>query len=385
MNILFDLITPQSFIGGAGEYIRRVFYALLDNINSDTQILVAVDTNIGNFAYRDLSIESLKQKNIQYVDLGKSNLVDVIRTYHVDKVFIGAAQYWGNRYQVEKITCPVICVVHDLQDEECGINGIHCLTKIQNLNWFAFLKYWIKDYPRQDWNKRMSHIIKLHQKNHNAIFVTVSEYSKHSLLYNYGIRDRIIVLYSPARLVEEALHFENTNLKTIIEEKKKYYLLLGGNRPLKNSHRVIKAFEVFMQNDKSCAYLVTVGMGKSLCERHISLPYLSAGDLNLAYKNCYAMLFPSMFEGFGYPPIEAMQYGKPILASNVTSIPEICKDAAIYFSPFYVSDIYRALCVLNDANYAEFSQKSLSRYAEISERQNQDLKSLINMIMEHCM
>lgn len=51
-------------------------------------------------------------------------------------------------------------------------------------------------------------------------------------------------------------------------------------------------------------------------------------------------------------------YGKPILCSNVTSIPEIVGDASISFSPFYTSDIYRALCSLNEINYNELAQKA---------------------------
>ena len=116
---------------------------------------------------------------------------------------------------------------------------------------------------------------------------------------------------------------------------------------------------------------------------HYALPYLSASDLINAYKKCYALLFPSMFEGFGYPPIEAMKYGKPVLASNVASIPEVCGESAIYFSPFYVTDIYKALLQLKDSNYQEYCKKSIERYNKVTIKQKSDLIQLLNFILKN--
>lgn len=380
MKILFDLITPQAFIGGAGEYIRRVFFELMSNSDNNIQLIGAIDSSIGKFAYQDLTPDKLLYRNIRCVDLGKKKLTEIVKEHEVDEVFIGAAQYWGARYNVQYLNCRVICVIHDLQDEECGFNNIHLFNQLRSLNKFSFLKYWFFGYSVNNWNRRMASIIELYKNNKNVNLVTVSEYSRYSLQFNYGISNRIEVLYSPQRLVEEKNEIDNVQLRNLIDSKKKYYLLLGGNRPLKNAQRVLSAFKVYTEECDSSCYLVTIGMKTSYFNNHIVLPYLTAGDLNFAYKKCYALIFPSMFEGFGYPPIEAMQYGKPILVSNVSSIPEICKDAAIYFSPFYVSDIYRAFCKLNDDNYEEFSRKSLARYKEVSERQTNDLHKLINLL-----
>jgi glycosyltransferase involved in cell wall biosynthesis len=52
------------------------------------------------------------------------------------------------------------------------------------------------------------------------------------------------------------------------------------------------------------------------------------------YKNCLAFMFPSIAEGFGFPPLEAMHFGKPVFASTCTSVPEVCGDAAYYFKSF---------------------------------------------------
>lgn len=52
-----------------------------------------------------------------------------------------------------------------------------------------------------------------------------------------------------------------------------------------------------------------------------------------------AMVFPSLYEGFGLPPLEALAVGTPVLASNVASIPEVCKDTVIYFNPYSIQSI----------------------------------------------
>lgn len=104
-------------------------------------------------------------------------------------------------------------------------------------------------------------------------------------------------------------------------------------------------------------------------------------DLREAYKHCYALIYPSFFEGFGYPPLEAMKYGKPVLSSNVCSMPEVLGDAPIYFSPIYESAIFNALLSLDDENYEYHSRKSLRQYEIVSKRQAEDLVSLVDQLL----
>lgn len=63
------------------------------------------------------------------------------------------------------------------------------------------------------------------------------------------------------------------------------------------------------------------------------LGYLSEDQLMAVWKGCYCLVFPSLYEGFGIPVLEAMQFGKPVICSNVTSLPEVAGDAALYFDP----------------------------------------------------
>jgi glycosyltransferase involved in cell wall biosynthesis len=70
---------------------------------------------------------------------------------------------------------------------------------------------------------------------------------------------------------------------------------------------------------------------------------IPADDLVALYGSAWALVFPSLFEGIGMPVLEALQYGVPVISSNVTCLPEVAGDAALYFDPTRVEAIVEAL------------------------------------------
>jgi glycosyltransferase involved in cell wall biosynthesis len=100
-----------------------------------------------------------------------------------------------------------------------------------------------------------------------------------------------------------------------------------------------------------------------VADRVIFTGPISDGERQWYYKNCMAFMFPSIAEGFGTPPLEAMYFGKPVFASTCTSIPEICGDAAYYFKNFEPEEMAKTF---NDGmhNYETFKpiQKLRERY-----------------------
>lgn len=388
MRILFDLYTPQLFVGGAGEYVRKVFHTLVKKVSdqdANVQILGLYDSSFGKFAYPDLTPNSIKELGVEAVDANGKGISQIIREYKIDKIFIGAAQYWGTRFNVEEIQCPVICVIHDLMDEEFTNSYMKHFMLLGK--WYKFAHFCAGEIWRQITNKRLGNkrllaIKKMVEKNHNCQLITVSEYSCNSLIYFYGIdRKNVKVLYSPERVMQHSDIIDNKELRELVETRKRYLLMLNANRYTKNPEKIVNAFCQYANIVDDEMYLVTVGYPNSRHKRHIVLPYLCESDLWHVVDNCYALLFPSIMEGFGYPPVEAMQHGKPVMASNVTSIPEILADAPIYFSPVYESDIFKAMCTLKKENYSIYSEKSRIRGAEVAKRQQENLSELINIII----
>ena len=132
--------------------------------------------------------------------------------------------------------------------------------------------------------------------------------------------------------------------------------------PHKNHRMLLTAFSMFLsQNTNSKIELVFTGTIQDK-ERELRaaasqmdmggrvhfLGYLETNQLAAVWQGCEFLIFPSLYEGFGIPLLEAMYYGKPILCSNVTSIPEIAQDAALYFDPRDPRDIVKCLETIAD-------------------------------------
>jgi glycosyltransferase involved in cell wall biosynthesis len=108
-------------------------------------------------------------------------------------------------------------------------------------------------------------------------------------------------------------------------------------------------------------------------------------DLMLLYSLADVFVFPSFFEGFGVPPIEAMACGTPVITSNTSSLPEVVGDAALLVNPYKTSEIASAITrVLEDAQLQEdLRQKGLQRAAQFTWQQSaQKMLSIYQRVYE---
>lgn len=412
MRILFDFLT-LSYKNGAAEYTRRVFYAMLEKIveekRTDIKIYCLYDSKALP-KYEDLSPNLFSHGQVRFVDfqLGAT----VINDMKFDVFFLACAHSGGWHSEISKYECKSIIVVHDCVWEEMYNNDISIYLTLNGDDLFRYREreprgnriYWdIKSptirfcrwlfYSRAHGllemdSKMLKPAMELFKKRNDNEIITVSNYSKSSLLYNFQVsEDKVCVLYSPERVyknLDSSMgNISNERLRFLIDNGTIYYLIVSAGRENKNAKKALQAFQAYAR-EKDNVYIVTVGYKKEIFANHIDLAFLSDSDLQEAYRNCYALLFPSIFEGFGYPPFEAMRYGKPVLSSNVCSMPEILGDAPIYFSPFYESAIFNALLSLNEQNYDYYSKKSLCQYEKVRSRQQDDLETLVAKIINCC-
>lgn len=139
-----------------------------------------------------------------------------------------------------------------------------------------------------------------------------------------------------------------------------FVLYVGGHAPHKNLTRLVSAFARLREVDDM--KLVIVGAPDirhqelastrakllNIAERIVLLNSLADSQLSALYRGCRAFVYPSLYEGFGLPVLEAMTHSAPVACSRATSIPEVGGDAVVYFDPMSVDDIRRKLQLLLD-------------------------------------
>ena len=117
-------------------------------------------------------------------------------------------------------------------------------------------------------------------------------------------------------------------------------------------------------------------------DRFVIDDYVDDYTIEALYKHAHLYMFPSVLEGFGLPPIEAMKYGSISACSDEMSIPEVCGDAVIYFNPYNKESIKDAvLKSFNDQYIGELKKKGLTRFTDLKKRRETDFASLIELIV----
>lgn len=181
----------------------------------------------------------------------------------------------------------------------------------------------------------------------SSVIATVSKFSASELMRFFGSRGNGIEL-----IYESGEHILRTEPDTTILERlglrgERYVLGVGSQTPNKNFAGLVKAAALIEGNVKVVAAggsnaHVFSGTGAQI--KNLTLAgYVTNSELRALYEKADCFVFPSFYEGFGLPPLEAMHCGCPVLASSRAAIPEICGDAAAYCEPDDPSDIARQL------------------------------------------
>lgn len=252
------------------------------------------------------------------------------------------------------------------------ISTIHDLAFIVNPAWYS------KSYTF--YYKLMTPILARNAKK----IITVSNYSKKEISKIYPVlKNKIYVIYNALSDMFKSI---NVSKKKNDEE---YVLTVSSMDPRKNFPRLVEAF---MKLDKLPYKLYIIG-GKPANFEDIKfsnysedkikfLGYVADEQLVEYYKNASLFVYPSLFEGFGIPPLEAMSQDTPILLSDIEVLREVCGDTAFYCDPYNINDIAEKISyVLLNKGEAE---KKVTGYPEQLSKYSWDLsaKKLMNLIKE---
>lgn len=386
MKLLFDLSATQAENGilnhGGSEYAKAVFYKLLETNHRSVSVFYN-----HNIVLEDKIADLIGKYSLKTVAANDINsIIDYINTESIN-VFYSALikEEYVSLIEMQSDSFKVIITIH-------GLRALELPTDKYEWNYCKGLKSRVKFVYKQFFKTFYKNSIIAYYRNFLAanVIVTVSDHSKRSLLSFFPeISSRQIrVLYSP--LIDYSKE-SNYGLRTNLSlTPRRYFLVLSGAIWTKNSLRAIKAFDKLISTNKEFSHIsmLITGVKKPFYKPNNTGNFIYSGYLNREtledlYRNALALVYPTLNEGFGYPPLEAFKYGTPVLASGVGPIPEVCGDAAEYFNPFKVDEIKNILfkTLVNTELFSEANcNQRIDRYNIIKSRQENDLNMLVKLL-----
>jgi glycosyltransferase involved in cell wall biosynthesis len=334
VRVAIDIRRINEF--GVGTYTRNAIRTLarLDNFNE--YFLLGIPGRLGdvgplpgNFITvpthpNEFSVNSYLELN----RILKLNRCDLLHVPHL---------FW----KPQSVPCPYVVTVHDLLDHLYRVNSASLVKRSLH---FRFTKRVLQ---------------------HAARIFAVSNFSKKDTERLFHVPgDKIEVIYNALDDRFRQGHATDADRKLIAERYQVTYpflLYAGRISPHKNVVRIIEAFsalkaELHKEGEYSDLKLIIIGdelskhpdlrraVIKSRVQNDVRfLGFVPIGVLRIFYDLAKIFVFPSLYEGFGLPPLEAMAHGTPVVTSNTSSIPEVVGNAAVMVNPENVFEIMHAL------------------------------------------
>ena len=386
MNLLFNLVAVQPIhsakFHGGGSYGEVIFWAL---VKRGVQFSCAYDSR----KYLDpMILDACKTQNIPLFDINEKTPQQIIDENQIDTFYTplySLEKKWDINVKDFVFTWHGVRAL-EMQYSWAGVG----FAKKLGQKFEALVRYresWKKHYYKPKYQALAARMAE-----GKARTITVSEHSRASIksFFPELLDLEIPVFYSPMTA------YEPEGFLPPGVAAKKYFLLTSGARWEKNNLRAAKAFDelvgMYQSQGKPFDYkMVITGAANPKAylrclkhkDRFVLLGYVENRELEFLHQNAYAFVFPSLNEGFGYPPVQSMRYGVPVAASGTTSIPEVCGDAVLYFDPYSVSEIKNRLVQLLDSKiYDEYAARAPKRYVEVHTRQIADLEEAVNFILK---
>lgn len=329
MRVGLDAAVLKEEAYGIGNYIKNLIFNLASTKPHDDYFLVASRQGIPHFASlaNRLSFGLCPNSPLPRVVWEQTVLPRILGTKKID-VFHGLASSVPLRGN-----CPRVATVHDLT--AFTVPDRHTFARRNYLRWMI-----PEACKRAD------------------VIITVSEHTRDDLVKRLGVPyDKIVVIW----LGVDPKFYPIGNTEQLAAVRQKYgisgnfILYVGVIEPRKNLCNLVRAFQDAVDVHREYV-LVLAGspgwgyesvlrgvMSSSIRDRIILTGYVDSRDLCALYSASSLFVYPSLYEGFGLPVLEAMACGIPVITSNVSSLPEIAGGACVLVDPRSPGDLMRAM------------------------------------------
>jgi len=305
---------------GIGSYLKNLLPLIIENLSNISFSLLGQESVLSKAGILDYSNVDHIPFNVPIYSIKEQLVITRLIPKNTDL-------FWSPHYNIPLMYKGKLFVtVHDLNHLALTQPGFDWAKK-------KYAKYLFK---------------KILQKADRII--TVSNFSRSEYIKYFGLEkdfEKIVAVHN-GLLINEVIGDNNPH-------KKPYVLTVGNVKPHKNLVRLLNAFNKIKDLIPHTLFIVGKKSGfisgdenlikkvDAFGERVIMTGFLSDEELQNYYSHAEAFVFPSLYEGFGFPPLEAMAVGTPVVASNAASIPEVCGDAALYFDPYDINDMARKI------------------------------------------
>jgi glycosyltransferase involved in cell wall biosynthesis len=365
MKILFDLCPLQPsneapFHGG-GELTEFWLKTLLKN---DIRPVVCFKTDR---ILKKEHLELIELYNLQVLKFNSNKqITNFCKEFGIDIFFSSLPYEYGNMNFEDTIFHMAILGLRELEMNHLGTRLSYSKNLTEKLKIIYRYLLFERKSKRKEWNKINQLFL-----NKKYQVTTISNHSKYSIASFFPElnAENISVYYSPSDL-------------TICERRKVdgfKIVLVSGNRWIKNIKRAILAIDSLISDNLIKDVQISIFGWEDKTPIKIENTenfklsgYVDRDELNMAFSQSSLFIYPSLNEGYGYPPLNAMRHDIPVIASGLSSIPEICGKAALYFNPFNVDEIRNRILMVYDSDETrniliEEGRKRLSELRVIQE------------------
>lgn len=375
---LFDLIatqpSPEARFHGGAQYAKTIFFGAISRGFRNFDCIYMPEREL------DPKIKEICLKNgIGLIPISEIKEIEAIINNKSYRRFYSSLPYEYVGFELKKTVFLMdVLGLRELEMPSDSTEGYYRPSLVSKAKLFIRKTF----FPNRIVKKHFAKYRKL-LETENKHILTISHHSKYSLLnfFPHLKNEEISVTYAP---IDFDPPVENTEIP-----KDDFFLLISANRWIKNNYRAAKALDSLFSEGKLSGKRVVVlginpinGWGLRNRERFTFRDYVEENELDVFFKRAFCFIYPTLNEGFGYPPLQAMKHGTPVLAAAISAVPEICQDAVLYFNPLSVSEMRnRILQITMDKEIRnELKLKGVLRLSVLKEKQDVMFDQLLNRI-----